>query len=103
MTTKAKLQTAPLKMLLDRILVLPDPPPDKIGSIVVPDSAKDDAKKTILYGTAISVGKDVTEVQPGQRVVYQMYGEERCGMNVMLNGVEHLVMREEDIMGTLSE
>ena len=89
----------------DRILVEVEPPADeKVGSLYVPDTAKD-AK---LWGTVRGVGPDfqVTDkyeivgdepwiVQLGDRVLYARYG----GHDVELPGGRKLIfLREDDVV-----
>jgi len=67
----------PLQATLDRVFVFPDPPPAKIGSILIPEYAMKEHQNE--YAVVISVGKGYvdkggrfvpTTVVPGCRVLY---------------------------------
>jgi chaperonin GroES len=87
--------------MADRLLVLPDVHPEKIGSIIIPDTAK----KKVLNGTVVAVGpgkalEDGTllgmEVKKGDRVGYHEFAGGYDGFEI--NGTPHLSMREEDVL-----
>lgn len=72
------------------------------GGIIIPDSAKE----TPAEGEVVAVGpgrKDddgnvvKMDVSVGDKVLFSKYG----GTDVKIGGVEHLIMREEDILGIL--
>lgn len=89
-----------LQPIRDRILVLPEEKESVTSSgIVIPDNA---AEKP-LQGKVIAVGTGkVTEdgsivplvIQQGDTVLFGKY----AGQIVKINEVEHLVMKEDDIM-----
>lgn len=84
----------------DRILVKPKASEEKTASgIVLPDTAKEKPQE----GEIISVGpgaKDETgkriamDVKAGDKVLYSKYS----GTEVKINGVEHLIIRESDVL-----
>jgi chaperonin GroES len=72
------------------------------GGIIIPDSAKEKP----FEGKVIAVGKgkvkeDGTkiplEVKAGDRVLFAKYG----GTEVKINGEEHLILREDDVLAVL--
>jgi len=71
------------------------------GGIIIPDTAKEKPQE----GKVIAVGPgrqdDGTvvplDVKPGDRVLFGKY----TGTEVKLDGIEHLIMREEDILGVI--
>lgn len=72
------------------------------GGIIIPDSAKEKPAE----GEVIAVGPGKTndkgdrvalQVKAGDRVLFSKYG----GTDVKLDGVDYLIMREDDIMGIL--
>jgi chaperonin GroES len=74
------------------------------GGIIIPDSAKEKP----VEGEVIAVGKgkvqeDGTQrppdVKKGDRVLFGKYG----GTEVKLDGVEHLILREDDILGVIEK
>lgn len=73
------------------------------GGIVIPDTAN---KEKPIEGEVIAVGAgkmaDNGQVRPlgvkkGDRILFGKY----AGTEVKLNGVEYVVMREDDIMGVI--
>ena len=92
-----------IRPLQDRILVKRIIEDEKTaGGIIIPDSAKEKPQE----GEVIAVGKGkVTEdgktlpldVKAGDRVLFGKY----AGTEVRLSGEEHLIMREEDILGII--
>jgi len=92
-----------VKPLHDRIIVrrLEEEGKTK-GGIIIPDTAKEKP----IEGKVIAVGtgrmkKDGTklplEVKKGDRVLFAKYG----GTEVMIEGEEHLIMKEEDILAVI--
>jgi chaperonin GroES len=89
-----------LKPLHDQVLVLRVESETKTtGGIIIPDSAKEKP----YQGEIIAVGpgrvdKDgkrmPLDVQKGDRVLFQRY----AGTEVKIEGIEHLMMREDDIL-----
>jgi len=89
-----------VRPLNDRILVkrLEEEEMTK-GGIIIPDSAKEKPAE----GEVIAVGKGKVndkgdriklDVKAGDRVLFSKYG----GTDVKLDGVDHLIMREDDIL-----
>ena len=93
-----KVQPLADRILLKRIEVKQD----KKGGIIIPDSAKEKPQE----GKVISVGggrvnEDGTvrplDVKKGDRVLFGKYG----GTEVTVDGEEHLIIREDDILGII--
>ena len=92
-----------IKPLHDRILVKRLEEEEKTkGGIIIPDSAKEKP----IEGEVIAVGagkvgddgKRISlDVKVGDRVLYSKYG----GTEVKIEGVEHLILREDDILGII--
>jgi chaperonin GroES len=86
--------------LHDRVLVVRIEEEEKTsGGIIIPDSAKEKPQE----GKVIAVGagkldEDGTriplDVKKGDRVLFSKY----AGNEIMIDGVEHLIMREDDIL-----
>lgn len=93
-----------IRPLHDRILVKRIEEETKTaGGLYIPDSAKEKP----IQGEVIAVGagkrdKDgkllAVEVKAGDRVLFSKYS----GTEVKLDGEEHLIMREDDILAVLS-
>jgi chaperonin GroES len=94
-----------IRPLQDRIIVKRIEEEEKTkGGIIIPDSAKEKP----MEGEVIAVGsgkvldngtKQVPEVKTGDRVLFGKYS----GTEVKIEGVEHLIMREDDILGVLEK
>lgn len=93
-----------LKPIGDRVLVQPDKEAEvKKGGIIIPDTAKEKPQegKIVALGTGKTDdnGKKIPfEVKVGDRVVFSKYG----GTEIKLNGEEHMILREEDILGVIA-
>jgi len=89
-----------VRPLGDRILVKREEEEEKTkGGIIIPDAAKEKPAR----GKVVAVGKGrVTEsgkvepldVKKGDIVLFSKYG----GTEITIEGTEHLIMREEDIL-----
>jgi len=87
----------------DRILVKRIEAEEKTpGGIVVPDSAKEKPKE----GEVVSLGtgkvnekgeKQPFTVKAGDRVLFESF----AGTEVKIGGEEHLVLREDDVLGII--
>lgn len=89
-----------IKPLGDRILILGmDKEKKTKGGILIPDTAKEKPQegKVIAVGTGKmnEKGKRVPlDVKKGDRVLFGKY----AGNEIKIDGVEHLIMREDDIL-----
>jgi chaperonin GroES len=87
----------------DRILVLRVEEDQKTaGGIIIPDTAKEKPQE----GKVVAVGpgkvaddgnRTPPEVKAGDRVLFAKY----AGTEIKIDGVEHVFMREDDILGVL--
>ena len=73
---------------------------EKIGSIIVPDTAKE--KPTTAEVIAVGAGKvlkdgsrQAPEVKPGQHVLIEKYSPR----DVKLDGEDYIIVREDQILG----
>jgi chaperonin GroES len=86
--------------LHDRVLVVRIEEEEKTsGGIIIPDSAKEKPQegKVIAVGAGKldEDGKRIPlDVKKGDRVLFGKY----AGNEIMIDGVEHLIMREDDIL-----
>jgi chaperonin GroES len=93
-----------IRPLHDRVIVKRIEEEEKTkGGIIIPDTAKEKPAE----GKIVAVGegrikKDGTkiplEVKAGDRVLFTKYG----GTEVKIDGEEHLMMREEDILAIIA-
>jgi chaperonin GroES len=92
-----------IRPLQDRVIVKRLEEEEKTkGGIIIPDTAKEKPQE----GKVIAVGKGkMTEdgklipldVKAGDRILFGKYS----GSEVKIEGEEHLIMREEDILGVI--
>ena len=92
-----------IRPLQDRIIVKRVESEEKTkGGIIIPDSAKEKP----MEGKVVAVGsgkvlesgeKAVPEVKAGDRVLFSKY----AGTEVKIEGEEHLIMREDDMLGII--
>ncbi|MCK9196738.1 MAG: co-chaperone GroES [Syntrophales bacterium] len=89
--------------LHDQVLVIREESEQKsAGGIIIPDTAKEKPQKGMLVavgpGKMDREGKRIPlEVKTGDRVLFGRYG----GTEIKIDGVEHLMMRVDDILGVL--
>ena len=92
-----------VKPLQDRILVLRTEEDEKTaGGIIIPDTAKEKPQRG--KGIAVGPGKRdgdgkrvPLDVSPGDEVLFGKYS----GSEIKVEGTEHLLMREDDILGII--
>jgi chaperonin GroES len=74
------------------------------GGIIIPDTAKEKPQE----GKVVAVGpgkvtdegkKIVLDVKEGDRVLFGKY----AGTEIKIDGEEHLIMREDDILGIIEK
>ena len=92
-----------IRPLQDRIMVKRLQSEEKTASgIIIPDNAKEKPQEGEV--TAVGNGKTLDDgslrkpdVKVGDRVLFSKY----AGNEVKIDGVEHLIMREDDLLGVL--
>lgn len=94
---------ANVKPLGDRILVQRLETEEEVqGGIIIPDTAKEKPleAKVVAVGSG-RLGEDgeriPVELSAGDRVLISKYG----GTEVKLDGVEHLILREDDVLAVV--
>lgn len=94
-----------IRPLQDRIIVKRIKEEEKTkGGIIIPETAKEKPSE----GEVIAVGKGKVlengtvlplDVKVGDRILFSRYG----GSEVKIEGEEHLIMREDDILGVIEK
>jgi chaperonin GroES len=94
-----------IRPLHDRLIVKRLEEEDKTkGGIIIPDTAKEKP----IEGKVIAVGegrirkdgkKIPMEIKKGDRILFAKYG----GTEVKIDGEEHLMMREEDVLAVIEK
>jgi Co-chaperonin GroES (HSP10) len=92
-----------IRPLYDRIVVRRIEEAETIqGGIIVPDTAKEKPQQgevvAVGNGKRLEDGKLVPlDVKVGDRVLFGKYS----GSDIKLNGIEYLIMREDEVLGVL--
>jgi len=94
-----------IRPLQDRVIVKRVEEEGKTkGGIIIPETAKEKP----MEGKVIAVGKGKVledgkihslEVKAGDRILFTKYG----GTEIKIDGEEHLIMREDDILGVIEK
>ena len=88
-----------IKPLADRVLVLPTQAEEKVGGIIIPDTAKEKPQ----HGTVVATGdgsKDEKMVlKEGDEVLYGKY----AGTELELDGTKYLIMRQSDVLAVVNK
>ncbi|MCG6893934.1 MAG: co-chaperone GroES [Desulfobacteraceae bacterium] len=92
-----------IKPLNDRVLVTRVEEEQKTaGGIIIPDTAKEKPQE----GKVVAVGpgkmnddgkRTALNVKAGDRILFSKY----AGSEIKIDGVEHIFMREDDVLGIL--
>ena len=94
-----------IRPLQDRVILKRVEEEEKTkGGIIIPDTAKEKP----MEGKVIAVGKGkvledgkvhLVDLKAGDRVLFGKY----AGTEVKIDGEEHLIMREDDILGVIEK
>jgi chaperonin GroES len=94
-----------IKPLNDRVLVLRIEEEEKTsGGIIIPDTAKEKPQEGKVVaagpGKLDENGKRISlDVKKDDRVLFGKY----AGTEIKIDGVEHIIMREDDILGIMEK
>ena len=88
-----------IKPLADRVLVKPMPAEQKIGGIIIPDTA---SKEKPIQGTIVAVGNGTKDeemiLKAGDNVLYGKY----AGTEIEFEGEKYLIMRQSDVLAVIA-
>lgn len=86
-----------VKPLADRVLVAPAPADEKVGGIIIPDTAKEKP----LHGKVVAVGNGTKDeemvLKEGDEVLYGKYS----GTELEFDGDTYLIMRQSDVLAVV--
>jgi chaperonin GroES len=94
-----------VRPLQDRILVRRVAEEEKTkGGIIIPDSAKEKPAEGEVIAAGSGKVDDKGKVRPvsvkkGDRILFGKYS----GNEIKIDGVDHLILREDDILGVLEK
>ena len=94
-----------IRPINDRILVLREDKEEKsTGGIIIPDTAKEKPQrgKIVAVGPG-KIGEDgkriPLEVKMGQRIFFSKY----AGTEIEVDGIEHVFLREDDVLSIIEK
>ena len=86
-----------IKPLADRVLIVPAPAEEKVGGIIIPDTAKEKP----LRGKVVAVGNGTKDeemvLKADDMVLYGKY----AGTELELDGEKYLIMRQSNVLAVL--
>ena len=86
-----------IKPLADRVLVLPAQAEEKVGGIIIPDTAKEKPRR----GKVVAVGNGTKDeemiLKVGDEVLYGKY----AGTELENDGEKYLMMRQSDVLAVV--
>jgi chaperonin GroES len=94
-----------IRPLQDRVIVKRVEEEEKTkGGIIIPDTAKEKPQEGKIIavgpGKVTDEGKKIPmEVKVGDRILFGKYS----GSEIKIDGEEHLIMREDDILGIIEK
>jgi chaperonin GroES len=94
-----------VRPLQDRILVKRVAEEEKTkGGIIIPDSAKEKPAEGEVIAVGNGKANEKGEVRPlmvkkGDRILFGKY----TGSDIKIDGVDHLILREDDVLGLIEK
>ena len=86
-----------IKPLADRVLVVPAPAEEKVGGIIIPDTAKEKPQR----GKVVAVGRGTKDedmvLKENDVVLYGKY----AGTELEYEGEKYLIMRQSDVLAVV--
>ena len=87
-----------IKPLADRVLVLPAPAEEKIGGIIIPDTAKEKPLRGIVKAAGKGTKDEEMLLKEGDQVLYGKY----AGTELEFDGEKYLIMRQSDVLAVIA-
>ena len=88
-----------IKPLADRVLVLPAQAEEKVGGIIIPDTAKEKPQ----HGTIVAAGNGTKDeemiLKEGDEILYGKYS----GTELEVEGTKYLIMRQSDVLAVVKK
>jgi chaperonin GroES len=88
-----------IRPLADRVLVLPAPAEEKVGGIIIPDTAKEKP----LHGQIVATGNGTKDeemiLKEGDEVLYGKYS----GTELEYEGTKYIMMRQSDVLAKIDK
>lgn len=88
-----------IKPLADRVLIEPASAEEKVGGIIIPDTAKEKP----LHGKVVAAGNGTKDeemiLKEGDEVLYGKYS----GTELEFEGNKYLMMRQSDVLAVITK
>ncbi len=88
-----------IKPLGDRVLVLPAQAEEKVGGIIIPDTAKEKPQHGTVVATGDGTKDEKMVLKEGDEVLYGKY----AGTELELDGTKYLIMRQSDVLAVVNK
>ena len=87
-----------IKPLADRVLVLPTAAEEKVGVIIIPDTAKEKPLRGKIVAAGNGTKDEEMVLKAGDEVLYGKY----AGTELELEGTKYLIMRQSDVLAVIA-
>ena len=88
-----------IKPLADRVLVQPAPAEEKVGGIIIPDTAKEKPQRGKVVAVGAGTKDDPMVLKEGDTVLYGKYS----GTELENEGEKYLMMRQSDVLAKVED
>ena len=88
-----------VKPLADRVLVLPAQAEEKVGGIIIPDTAKEKPQHGKVVATGNGTKDEEMLLKEGDEILYGKYS----GTELEFDGTKYLIMRQSDVLAVVNK
>lgn len=88
-----------VKPLADRVLVLPAQAEEKVGGIIIPDTAKEKPQHGKVVATGNGTKDEEMVLKEGDEILYGKYS----GTELEIEGTKYLIMRQSDVLAVVNK
>ena len=88
-----------VKPLADRVLVLPAQAEEKVGGIIIPDTAKEKPQHGKVVATGNGTKDEEMVLKEGDEILYGKYS----GTELEFDGTKYLIMRQSDVLSVVNK
>ena len=88
-----------IKPLADRVLVLPAQAEEKVGGIIIPDTAKEKPQHGTIVATGNGTKDEEMILKEGDEILYGKYS----GTELEVEGTKYLIMRQSDVLAVVQK
>ena len=81
------------------MLVLPAQAEEKVGGIIIPDTAKEKPQHGTVVATGDGTKDEKMVLKEGDEVLYGKY----AGTELELDGTKYLIMRQSDVLAVVNK